>query len=116
MAKRPKPSARPSQKPNGAARAKQPETLAGREAIEAVIGLLHQHNLAEIEIERQGVRIRVRRDIAPEVVGMGTTAASRPAAAAQESQAEGVPAAAVPDATGKVIVKSPIVGTFYRSP
>ncbi|HZS10859.1 MAG TPA: acetyl-CoA carboxylase biotin carboxyl carrier protein [Nitrospirales bacterium] len=114
MAKRSKPAARPPQKPSGAV-AKQPEALAGRDAIEAVIGLLQQHNLAEIEIERQGVRIRVRRDLAPEVVAVAASGPARHAAPSQESQ-EGVPAATVPDATGKVIVKSPIVGTFYRSP
>jgi acetyl-CoA carboxylase biotin carboxyl carrier protein len=74
---------------------------------------LKDQNLAELEVERNGLRVRLRR----EVPGAMSAAPRREAPAAMsEPAAEAAPAAAMPDVSGKVIVKSPIVGTFYRSP
>lgn len=83
------------------------------ESVHALIQLLKDQNLAELEVERNGLRVRLRR----EVPGAMSAAPRREAPAAMsEPAAEAAPAAAMPDVSGKVIVKSPIVGTFYRSP
>lgn len=84
------------------------------QSIQSFIDLLKQHNLAELEFEREGFRIRLKRE----------SAAGSPLVAKPENMAGGVPpqtesqgAAAVSEpANGMVTITSPIVGTFYRSP
>ena len=83
--------------------------------IQELIDLLKKNNLTELELEREGLRIRVRyeigvRTITTSVPEQGTsvsTSASQPLAAAG-TQTE--------DTTGMITIASPIVGTFYRSP
>lgn len=83
------------------------------QSIQSFIDLLKQHNLAELEFEREGFRIRLKRE----------SAAGLPLAAKSDNMAGGVSpqtdsqAAAVSEQTnGMVTITSPIVGTFYRSP
>ena len=82
-------------------------------SIQSFIDLLKQHNLAELEFEREGFRIRLKRE----------SAAGSPLATKSDNMSGGVPpqtdsqTAAVPEhANGMVTITSPIVGTFYRSP
>jgi acetyl-CoA carboxylase biotin carboxyl carrier protein len=107
-----------SQKQSGPAKGARPAAAprhgAPAEAVEALVQLLKTHNLAELEVEREGIRIRVRRDVA--VASAAAPAATEVMMPVSEHVSEGVPAAAVPESAGKVVVKSPIVGTFYRSP
>lgn len=83
--------------------------------IQDLIDLLRRNNLTELELERQGVRIRVRHE-----VGMKTVTASVQDAAPASAQTSSQPAAAsgpsAEDTAGMVTITSPIVGTFYRSP
>lgn len=83
--------------------------------LQELIDLLRRNNLTELEVEHQGVRIRLRHE------SMGKT----PMAVHQESVPTiplqpshvGSPATPVLEGTaGFVTVTSPIVGTFYRSP
>lgn len=84
-----------------------------REEIESLVYLLNQHQLTELEIEKKGVRIRVRRDPAP----LAPTAPPEQPTVSTESGASVVSSAVAPPDQGKfVTVTSPIVGTFYRSP
>jgi acetyl-CoA carboxylase biotin carboxyl carrier protein len=82
------------------------------QAIQVFIDLLKQHNLSELEFEREGFRIRLRRD--------ASLAQSPPARAEAASNAPVAPASLTTslaeDTTGLVTITSPIVGTFYRSP
>jgi acetyl-CoA carboxylase biotin carboxyl carrier protein len=91
-----------------------------------ILALVREHELAEFEIEQEGLRLWVRKDAAPAPASATAHAAAGPAAAPTPA---GGPASlpAVPPptaiATGEVgedgielaVVKSPIVGTFYRS-
>lgn len=81
--------------------------------IQALIDLAKRNNLAELEVERAGVRIRIRRD-----AGLGAApVAPRELAAVAAEQPEETPL--LPHAgetVTYVTVTSPIVGTFYRSP
>jgi acetyl-CoA carboxylase biotin carboxyl carrier protein len=76
---------------------------------EAVVELAARHNLAELEIEQAGVRIRVVRERAP-------------AAAPSQMRTEpGAPlptreTAEAPTDPSLVTVEAPMVGTFYRAP
>jgi acetyl-CoA carboxylase biotin carboxyl carrier protein len=75
---------------------------------EQVVELAVAHDLAELEIESMGLRIRVVRGHAPV-----TMAAPAPAAPAlSQSEAVAPVADAVP---GAITVEAPMVGTFYRA-
>jgi acetyl-CoA carboxylase biotin carboxyl carrier protein len=96
--------------------------------IKELIEFLIDKDIAEFELERGDVKLRVKRggaNAAPtHVVAMATPvplAASAPVAAAPAApSAVSAPPAAAPTAedelAGAHIVKSPIVGTFYESP
>jgi len=78
-----------------------------------LVELLKQHNLTEVELERHGVRIRLRRDM---VAGAPAPVTTEPVQASQPVvlQTPAVPTAA--ETAGRVTIRSPIVGTFYRAP
>jgi acetyl-CoA carboxylase biotin carboxyl carrier protein len=85
--------------------------------LQDLIELLKRNNLAEVEFERQGVRIRLRRDVGPATV-VTTSAAVEPATVVHDVAAkkDTAPASVPADTGGMVTITSPIVGTFYRSP
>lgn len=92
--------------------------------IKQILDLVREHELSEFELEQEGVKLRVRKKghdaptmlmspahslpmpvMAP-AVGGAAPAPAEPAAS-EVTEAEGVELA---------VVKSPIVGTFYRAP
>ena len=91
------------------------------EDIERILELVRQHDLAEFEVEQDGLKLRVRKASAP-----GTAPLSTPPAAVHAPHAPApvhnpvpppsVSSASEPDVVELAVVKSPIVGTFYRSP
>ncbi len=83
--------------------------------IQELIDLLKKNNLTELELEREGLRIRVRYETAGKTI---TTTVTDQAASGSTSSSL-LPAAGGPqteDTTGMITIVSPIVGTFYRSP
>jgi acetyl-CoA carboxylase biotin carboxyl carrier protein len=94
--------------------------------IKQILELVREHELAEFEIEHDGLRLKVRKDTngslavthsAPAMPQVAVPAAGAsdvaPAAAAGPVSSAGTEAA---DAEVELaVVKSPIVGTFYRS-
>jgi acetyl-CoA carboxylase biotin carboxyl carrier protein len=89
--------------------------------IEAIAKLLNEQNLAEIEIEREDLRVRVTRSYASTGVQQVMVPAAAPAqVAAPEAAAAAVPAAkAAPAddlASNPNALTSPMVGTAYLSP
>ena len=89
--------------------------------IREVLALVREHDLAELEIERDGLKIRVRKAghpiaIMPSAVPMAPVVAP---AAPVAVPAGGAPAAAPAPIEGNgvdlAVIKSPIVGTFYRA-
>ena len=93
--------------------------------IERILDLVKEHDLAEFELEREGLRLRVRKaspayagtpmihtmhaPAAAPVPASAVSVAAHAAAAAAAQQAE-------EEALDLAVVKSPIVGTFYRAP
>ena len=79
-------------------------------AVRELAGLLEETGLTEIEVEQNGIRLRVSRAVTT-VAGYAGAAApapvAAPAAAAAPEAPKGPPAGAVP---------SPMVGTVYVSP
>ena len=93
------------------------------ERIKLILALVREHDLAELEIEEDGVRLKIRKHapsatpaaIAPLGQDSGSSAASvrAPALAGPSAPREDSPEGAADE--GELVVKSPIVGTFYRS-
>ena len=104
------------------------------DVIKQILELMREHELAEFELEQEGLKIRVRKQgntpvftmSAPAVPAIAAAPIPMPALAAA-GMAPGVVSAAgaaAPVATATVdeeelelaVITSPIVGTFYRSP
>jgi acetyl-CoA carboxylase biotin carboxyl carrier protein len=102
--------------------------------INKILDIVREHELSEFELEREGFKIRIKKNSAPQASG-SFAAQTAPSAAHYAGEAapapfhhavpEAVPtvasvaaAAAAAQAAEEVdlaIVKSPIVGTFFRS-
>jgi acetyl-CoA carboxylase biotin carboxyl carrier protein len=86
-----------------------------------LIELIRQHELSEFELEQEGFRIRICRggpagSVSPAVSAPAGATIQAPAAATAASQAPAPPSADPEEAGAELaIVKSPIVGTFYRA-
>jgi len=90
--------------------------------IERILELVKQHELAEFELERDGLKLRIRKagpaftPIAPPLQHAAAPAASSAAPLSPVPQSP-LGGEAPDDSTMELaVVKSPIVGTFYRSP
>ena len=83
--------------------------------IQELIDLLKKNNLTELELEREGLRVRVRYEIGVKTITATVADQGTPGStsAAQPTGAAGVQ---TEDTTGMITIASPIVGTFYRSP
>ena len=84
--------------------------------VKKLIELLEDSNVAEIEIHEGEESVRISRTggVAP-VAAAPVAAAPQAVAAAPVAAAEAAPAEAAEEISGHV-VKSPMVGTFYRAP
>jgi acetyl-CoA carboxylase biotin carboxyl carrier protein len=113
--------ARPRQ-PNATER---PVASVNMDELRELITLLRENGLAELELENEGFRVRLRRE--------SELGESSHAAAPHHAPAPAAPAPAAPASSGPAhpgtqattaaaqdqdlhIISSPIVGTFYRSP
>src|ERR1051326_7482414 len=118
-----------SETPNRRARtAPKPAASVNMEELRELIALLRDNGLAELELENEGFRVRLRRDSA--AAGSSYVVVDTPQPV---SVPAAVPVPAPPPASGPThpgthasteasqdqdlhIIPSPIVGTFYRSP
>jgi acetyl-CoA carboxylase biotin carboxyl carrier protein len=88
--------------------------LAEHDMIRELAGLLNETGLSEIEIEKAGLKIRVARTMTAHAAVAMPAVATPPSPAAAPAA---VPAATVSEAANHPgAVKSPMVGTAYRSP
>jgi acetyl-CoA carboxylase biotin carboxyl carrier protein len=94
--------------------------------IERILELVKEHDLAEFELERDGLKLRVRKanaGFSPMAAPVHVVPAT-PTYLPAPSPAPPSPAAPLPETLGDTdgspvelaVVKSPIVGTFYRAP
>jgi acetyl-CoA carboxylase biotin carboxyl carrier protein len=96
------------------------------EDIERLLELVKQHELAEFEIERDGLKLRIRKAGAAPFPPLSAPVqlTQTPAGPAQLPAVSPAPVGPDPAADADIedsavelaVVKSPIVGTFYRSP
>ncbi|MFO1052109.1 MAG: acetyl-CoA carboxylase biotin carboxyl carrier protein [Planctomycetota bacterium] len=84
--------------------------------IQSVIDVMVERGAVEVELEAKGTRIRVRlkEDRAVSMVPIAAATPHLVAAPAPEAPSAARPAAA--DTSAYHVFKSPMVGTFYRSP
>jgi len=87
--------------------------------IKQLIDFIKSHELSEFELEHDGVKLRMKSGSSYQMVAVPQLAAPAPVAApvaALVASAPGPAAAPIADEGSELaIVKSPIVGTFYRS-
>jgi acetyl-CoA carboxylase biotin carboxyl carrier protein len=96
------------------------------EQLKQILNLVRDHELSEFEIEQEGLRLRIRTDVArgPAVVVTQPASSSGPTGPHSTinpgGEAQTAGAADTIDAGDTeielAVLKSPIVGTFYRSP
>ena len=100
--------------------------------LKQILAILEENGITEFELEEEGRKLRIRKGtpggaepapavvIAPAVPAMAPAAAPPAPAAVSPPPRAPAPAAAAGPATeaedGLTLVKSPIVGTFYRTP
>ena len=92
--------------------------------VREILALMRENGLSEFEIEREGLKLRLRKDAVTSGVAAGPAIVVAGVPAAQLAPPPAAPAG--PELTAPVgagasevelaVVKSPIVGTFYRSP
>src|SRR6187401_2497230 len=99
-------------------------------ALKQILEILRENDITEFELEEEGTRLRIRKgaparaEALPAAAPAPAPAAAAPPAAPAVAAAPPAPAPAAPvtaapaepAADGATLVKSPIVGTFYRSP
>jgi acetyl-CoA carboxylase biotin carboxyl carrier protein len=90
--------------------------------IKQILDLVREHDLSEFEIEHEGLRLKIRKHangahLVTHAAPATPTAPSPAVAPAQPAAGIATPVAADADETEieLAVVKSPIVGTFYRS-
>jgi acetyl-CoA carboxylase biotin carboxyl carrier protein len=93
------------------------------DTLKQILDLVREHELSELEVEQDGLRLKIRKDSAV-MVAAPLPPPSRSAEAASSAALPTVPSAGpatvgLENAESEIelaVVKSPIVGTFYRSP
>ena len=97
--------------------------------IKQILDLVRQHELSEFEFEQNGLRLKIRKDaprpevpaavVLTPVTGVPSVATAAagiaPAVLPEATPAPQSPAARREEEVELAVVKSPIVGTFYRS-
>ena len=89
--------------------------------VKQILELVKEHDLSEFELEHEGLKIRVRKDargrLVPEIAAVPHHALPAVHPAPAPLPAPAATTLVPPDESAEfAIVKSPIVGTFYRSP
>jgi len=77
--------------------------------IEEMLQLMESRGLVELEMEHQGLRIRLKKASSSQAPQLVEYVAGVPQAAAGQP-------AAKPSEGRRIVIKSPMVGTFYRAP
>jgi acetyl-CoA carboxylase biotin carboxyl carrier protein len=87
--------------------------------LKQILDLVHDHDLSELEFEAEGFKLRIRKGgqaVIPSAPAAGGPAAPPLVAAPAPAAFSAAPAPDLDVDVELAIVKSPIVGTFYRAP
>jgi acetyl-CoA carboxylase biotin carboxyl carrier protein len=108
MARRPS-KPKPDKKAVKPAPKPRPDALVEPKVLQDLIAVFQNANVSDLEVERGGLRIRLRRE------GAGTPASPAEVSVPVPGALSAEASAAEQSAEGLVTMRSPIVGTFYRS-
>lgn len=88
--------------------------------IKKILELMRENGLAEFELEQEGVKLRLRKDSGPQWTGHAPISPSpgyvAPVTPAPNPGEPPSPLTVASEDVDLAIIKSPIVGTFYRAP
>ncbi len=88
--------------------------------LKQILDLVREHELSEFEVEQDGLRLKVRKEAGRLLVAAPSPPLPLPMVVTPGAPVVGVVAAGDDGGGGAdielAVVKSPIVGTFYRSP
>ena len=84
--------------------------------IKDMINLMNENNLTELEIEKEGVRIKLRKGSSGIERAVEYLQPQGPLAAPQDRAAQSAAAAEKAEKKNVMEIKAPMVGTFYRAP
>lgn len=89
--------------------------------IKAIIDLMKKNSVSEFELEKQDFKIRLKRGMGGNVIqsedgGQQMIAYAPMPAALPAAAAASAPAAPAAAASNEADIKSPMIGTFYRTP
>jgi len=82
--------------------------------IRRLADLLREYGLSEVEVEREGVRVRLRRELLPSATAPAGSVA--PVSTAPAGAPIAVAAASAASEAHLLTIEAPMVGTFYRAP
>lgn len=83
--------------------------------IKEMINLMNENNLMELEIEKEGMRIRLKKTTSNSEQITGPIIIEKEKISGPQSPAE-IPASVEKPLVNTVEIKAPMVGTFYRAP
>ncbi len=88
--------------------------------LKQILELVREYGLSGFEIEHEGLKLKIRKDVAGAAAPVAPIAASTASGSMSSAHAATSPATPAPPGPGEAeielaVVKSPIVGTFYRS-
>jgi acetyl-CoA carboxylase biotin carboxyl carrier protein len=122
---------------SSSAPSRRPDPSLNMDELRDLVQLIAEHGFTDFELEREGFRVRLRREFAPQIVSALTQQpAAQPQVSTPEATTAGADAASAQSTTGHPqpkhpgaeaeaaasadedlhIITSPIVGTFYRTP
>ena len=88
------------------------------DALKDILNLVREHELAEFEMEHDGLKVRIRKAGRDYVVAAAAPAPAAPAPApalAPVAAAPAIPAVPTDEGVPLAVIKAPIVGTLYRA-
>jgi len=100
--------AKPDKKTQKPAPKPRPDALVDPKTLQEMIEVFQASGVSDLEVERNGLRVRLRRE------GAGGAHAAAPVSHAPAAAPSEAPPAG-PSTEGLITMRSPIVGTFYRS-
>ncbi len=83
--------------------------------IKEIVNLMNQNDLAEIEVEREGAKLKIKR-VGGQIIEQVVRPAAVAAPAAVSAQPAEAPAPSAGSGKPTKNITSPMVGTFYRAP
>jgi len=84
--------------------------------IKEMIQLMNENNLTELELEKDGLKIRLKKSASGSIEP--SVSQDTPSATSAQAKGNGEPKEPpkIPTSAPKTYIKSPMVGTFYASP